>query len=107
MKRNLIELEECLRAHVHAAPAPARLAGTPWQPSERQVADFRALLGSPVFTEEERARALVWLEQNATRQTIGAQIEWLREQVARRPVPVSAIVVEIQADMVRAARGGQ
>ena len=66
-----------------------------------------ALLGSLVFTEEERARALVWLEQNATRQTIAAQIEWLREQVARRPVPVSAIVADIRAEMVRAAGGGQ
>jgi hypothetical protein len=107
MKKHLIELEERLRSHDHAAPMPARLAGTPWQPSERQVADYRALIGSPVFTEEERARGLRWLEQNATRQTIGAQVEWLREQVARRPSPLSAVVSDIQADMIRAAGGGQ
>ena len=56
MKRNLIELEECLRANDHAAPAPARLAGTPWQPSERQVADFRALADS-TFPGSQRAGA--------------------------------------------------
>jgi hypothetical protein len=112
MKRHLIELEERLRSHDHAAPAaavamPSRLAGSVYQPTERQVADFRALVGSPVFTEEERGRALRWLEQSATRQTIGTQIEWLREQVARRPAPLSAVVADIRADMVRAAGSGQ
>jgi hypothetical protein len=61
----------------------------PYAPTEKQVAFYQRLAESPVFTEEERRRALDWLATRATRQTIKDQIDWLKRQVetrkARRP----------------------
>jgi hypothetical protein len=55
-------------------------------PTEKQVAFYQRLAGSPVFTPEERKRALEWLATKATRQTIKDQIDWLKRQVeTRRP----------------------
>jgi hypothetical protein len=57
----------------------------PYSPTEKQVAFYQRLAASPVFTEEERARALDWLATKATRQTIKDQIDWLKRQVETRP----------------------
>ncbi len=55
-------------------------------PSEKQVAFYQRLADSPVFSEQERRRALEWLATRATRQTIKDQIDWLKRQVeTRRP----------------------
>jgi hypothetical protein len=64
-----------------AAPAAHR---SPYAPSEKQLVFYRRLVQSPVFTEEERRRALEWLTANATRQTIKDQIDWLKQQVETR-----------------------
>jgi hypothetical protein len=56
----------------------------PYAPTEKQVAFYQRLAGSPVFTDEERTRALEWLATNATRQTIKDQIDWLKRQVETR-----------------------
>ena len=56
----------------------------PYAPTEKQVAFFQRLADSPVFTEEERRRALDWLATRATRQTIKDQIDWLKRQVETR-----------------------
>ena len=56
----------------------------PYAPTEKQVAFFQRLADSPVFTEEERRRALEWLATKATRQTIKDQIDWLKRQVETR-----------------------
>lgn len=56
----------------------------PYAPTEKQVAFFQRLADSPVFTEEERRRALDWLATKATRQTIKDQIDWLKRQVETR-----------------------
>ena len=71
------------------AAAPAREDGAaarvgPYAPTEKQVAFFTRLAESPVFTEEERKRALDWLATKATRQTIKDQIDWLKRQVETR-----------------------
>jgi hypothetical protein len=58
-------------------------AGT-YAPTEKQVAFYQRLAESPVFTEEERRRALEWLATRATRQTIKDQIDWLKRQVETR-----------------------
>jgi hypothetical protein len=58
----------------------------PYSPTEKQVAFYQRLAGSPVFTEEERTRALDWLATKATRQTIKDQIDWLKRQVETRKV---------------------
>jgi hypothetical protein len=65
-----------------AAAAPTRIG--PYAPTEKQVAFFQRLAESPVFTEEERKRALDWLATKATRQTIKDQIDWLKRQVETR-----------------------
>ena len=57
---------------------------SPYSPTEKQVAFFQRLADSPVFTEEERKRALDWLATRATRQTIKDQIDWLKNQVEKR-----------------------
>ena len=67
MRATLVHLEGRLR---ELDAMPSRLAGTQWQPTARQVADYRSLIGSPRFTPEERARAERWLEQSATVNTI-------------------------------------
>jgi hypothetical protein len=60
----------------------------PYAPTEKQVAFYQRLAASPVFTEEERQRALDWLATKATRQTIKDQIDWLKRQVeTRKPRP--------------------
>ncbi len=56
----------------------------PYSPTEKQLAFYQRLAESPVFTEEERRRALEWLATKATRQTIKDQIDWLKRQVETR-----------------------
>jgi hypothetical protein len=56
----------------------------PYAPTEKQVAFYQRLADSPVFSEEERKRALEWLATKATRQTIKDQIDWLKRQVETR-----------------------
>jgi hypothetical protein len=56
----------------------------PYAPTEKQVAFYQRLAASPVFTEDERKRALDWLAGKATRQTIKDQIDWLKRQVETR-----------------------
>jgi hypothetical protein len=65
-----------------AMAAPTRVG--PYAPTEKQVAFFQRLAESPVFTEEERKRAMDWLATKATRQTIKDQIDWLKRQVETR-----------------------
>jgi hypothetical protein len=77
-------------------PAPDASAGSPdpiaeavtrpgpYAPTEKQVAFYQRLADSPVFTEDERRRALEWLASKATRQTIKDQIDWLKRQVETR-----------------------
>jgi hypothetical protein len=77
-----------------ASPAPASSAQEPlaevvaragaYAPTEKQVAFYQRLAESPVFTEDERRRALEWLATRATRQTIKDQIDWLKRQVETR-----------------------
>ena len=55
-----------------------------YAPTEKQVAFYQRLAESPVFTEDERRRALEWLATRATRQTIKDQIDWLKRQVETR-----------------------
>jgi hypothetical protein len=62
--------------------AAARIG--PYAPTEKQVAFYQRLADSPVFTEDERRRALEWLASKATRQTIKDQIDWLKRQVETR-----------------------
>jgi hypothetical protein len=62
--------------------APSRIG--PYAPTEKQVAFYQRLAESPVFTEDERRRALEWLATKATRQTIKDQIDWLKRQVETR-----------------------
>jgi hypothetical protein len=84
-------------ANIEAAPVQPSVAGTelpsrreavgrpgPYSPTEKQVAFYQRLAASPVFTDEERARALDWLASKATRQTIKDQIDWLKRQVETR-----------------------
>jgi hypothetical protein len=76
------------------APSAARVSSLPraesvgkpgpYSPTEKQVAFYQRLADSPVFTEEERNRALDWLATKATRQTIKDQIDWLKRQVETR-----------------------
>lgn len=56
----------------------------PYAPTEKQVAFYQRLAESPVFSEDERNRALDWLATKATRQTIKDQIDWLKRQVETR-----------------------
>ena len=67
-------------------PAEPVVRPGPYSPTEKQVAFYQRLAASPVFTEEERARALDWLASKATRQTIKDQIDWLKHQVETRRV---------------------
>ena len=65
-------------------PAEVITRAGPYAPTEKQVAFYQRLAESPVFTEEERRRALEWLAAKATRQTIKDQIDWLKRQVETR-----------------------
>jgi hypothetical protein len=56
----------------------------PYAPTEKQIAFYQRLAESPVFSQEERQRALEWLATKATRQTIKDQIDWLKRQVETR-----------------------
>ncbi len=56
----------------------------PYAPTDKQVAFYQRLAESPVFTQEERSRALDWLATKATRHTIKDQIDWLKRQVETR-----------------------
>ena len=69
-----------------AAPAAGEVVTRvgPYAPTEKQVAFYQRLAESPVFSEEERRRALEWLATKATRQTIKDQIDWLKRQVETR-----------------------
>jgi hypothetical protein len=58
--------------------------GGPYAPTEKQIAFYQRLAESPVFSDEERKRALDWLATRATRQTIKDQIDWLKRQVETR-----------------------
>ena len=73
---------------VESAPAVERAEAVsrvgPYAPTEKQVAFYQRLAESPVFSEEERRRALEWLATKATRQTIKDQIDWLKRQVETR-----------------------
>ena len=79
---------------VEAKASPAQPAVTtipevvgragPYAPTEKQVAFYQRLADSPVFTDQERKRALDWLATKATRQTIKDQIDWLKRQVETR-----------------------
>lgn len=60
-----------------------RLTG-PWAPTEKQVAFYVTLADHAVFTPEERANAMRWLEVTGTRQTIDAQIRRLRDTIQQR-----------------------
>jgi hypothetical protein len=62
--------------------APSKVG--PYAPTEKQVAFYQRLAESPVFSDEERRRALEWLATKATRQTIKDQIDWLKRQVETR-----------------------
>jgi hypothetical protein len=85
-----------LPSSVGARPAPASFSSSPPErtealvrpgphaPTEKQVAFYQRLAASPVFTEDERQRALDWLASKATRQTIKDQIDWLKRQVETR-----------------------
>ncbi len=75
-----------LRGISKAAPAEAEAVGRvgPYAPTEKQVAFYGRLAESPVFTEDERKRALEWLATKATRQSIKDQIDWLKRQVESR-----------------------
>jgi hypothetical protein len=66
------------------APIEPVVRPGPYSPTEKQVAFYQRLAASPVFTDEERARALDWLATKATRQTIKDQIDWLKRQVETR-----------------------
>ncbi|MDQ2671123.1 MAG: hypothetical protein M3Y31_10865, partial [Gemmatimonadota bacterium] len=70
-----------------AARAETAARVGPYAPTEKQVAFFQRLADSPVFTEDERRRALEWLATKATRQTIKDQIDWLKRQVETRKTP--------------------
>jgi hypothetical protein len=67
---------------VERPEAPTRVG--PYAPTDKQVAFYQRLAESPVFSEEERRRALDWLATKATRQTIKDQIDWLKRQVETR-----------------------
>jgi hypothetical protein len=58
----------------------------PTAPTDLQVAHFTRLAQSPVFTDEERKRALDWLATKATRQTIKEQTDLLIRRVTEAPV---------------------
>jgi hypothetical protein len=82
------------QAGAPVSPAPASPTQEPlaevvaragaYAPTEKQVAFYQRLAESPVFTEDERRRALEWLATRATRQTIKDQIDWLKRQVETR-----------------------
>lgn len=74
-------LSPAARTSAHADVA-SRIS--PSAPTEKQVAFYQRLADSPVFTDEERRRALEWLACKATRQTIKDQIDWLKRQVETR-----------------------
>jgi hypothetical protein len=67
---------------VERAEAATRVG--PYAPTEKQVAFYQRLAESPVFSDEERRRALEWLATKATRQSIKDQIDWLKRQVETR-----------------------
>ena len=74
-----------------SAPKPQQAVGVqlenrsgPCSPTEKQLAFYQRLAESPVFTDDERKRALEWLATKATRQTIKDQIDWLKRQVETR-----------------------
>jgi hypothetical protein len=86
----VVEGSTSVAAPAVAAPAPSveRTESVtrvgPYAPTEKQVAFYQRLAESPVFSEEERRRALEWLATKATRQTIKDQIDWLKRQVETR-----------------------
>jgi hypothetical protein len=81
------QVASATRQDVSAAPRVESVGKPgPYAPTEKQVAFYQRLADSPIFSSEERARALEWLATKATRQTIKDQIDWLKRQVeTRRP----------------------
>jgi hypothetical protein len=75
--------DELSAARVPSRPEAVGRPG-PYAPTEKQVAFYQRLAESPVFSEDERNRALDWLATKATRQTIKDQIDWLKRQVETR-----------------------
>jgi hypothetical protein len=67
---------------VERMEAPSRVG--PYAPTEKQVAFYQRLAESPVFSDDERRRALEWLATKASRQSIKDQIDWLKRQVETR-----------------------
>jgi hypothetical protein len=65
-------------------PGAHRPMGDVDGPSEKQVAFYRRLCQSHVLSDEERTRALTWLEEKSNRHTIRAQIDWLKRTVNDR-----------------------
>jgi hypothetical protein len=90
----VVEAQPAARTTATPTPAPApalpveRVEAAsrvgPYAPTEKQVAFYQRLAESPVFSEEERRRALEWLASKATRQSIKDQIDWLKRQVETR-----------------------
>jgi hypothetical protein len=78
-----VSAEAPTAAHADTRLEPIGRPG-PYSPTEKQVAFYQRLAASPVFTDEERKRALDWLATKATRQTIKDQIDWLKRQVETR-----------------------
>lgn len=66
-----------------ASERPA-VNGGAYAPTAKQIAYFQQLSDSPVFTEDERKRALDWLATKATLQTIKDQIDWLKRTIDTR-----------------------
>lgn len=78
-----------------ASPTVPSVKPGPSAPSDKQIQFYLRLVDHPVFTDEERKRALEWLETKATRQTVKDQIDWLKRQTETRrgepkPEPVGA-----------------
>jgi hypothetical protein len=72
------------RATVPTGLAASEAQRSDFAPTEKQILFFQRLAEAPVFTEEERKRALDWLATKATRQTIKDQLDWLKRQVETR-----------------------
>lgn len=77
-------LSKAVATPPQAVPVESEPRVGPYAPTEKQIAFYQRLADSPVFTEEERKRALEWLATKATRQTIKDQIDWLKRQVETR-----------------------
>ena len=66
------------------ASGDSAMKPNPYAPTQKQVEFYRQLADHPSITVEERQRALTWLAEKATRQTIKDQISWLRRTIDSR-----------------------